>query len=775
MPMALGKETVERVAQQKRVMHEFCRAIVQLLTMFSPQDLMDARCQYASREDEDESLISSQSESGSEGSEDCDSREELPENGFITTFASPNRACPTPSQPRQQLLPNQVPLKEQSRVRLEKDDPSQTAIPPRPQQTPMVQANPRPSPNYQQFASEPHLPSGFTYANGISNRRSTTYNVQPASFPKPSKTESRQRFSRSIGNTAAHQVRPPVDINSRSLMHQHFESNYEPNPSYVKYNRPRQLQGQSEPHRYTNQHRRQLLTRPPTEPDCDEPNLVEPTRYPFYADYQPSIPRTMPPQVPAADQTMGFLSQSNSGNTQEQQASRRWFQNKYYYNGFTEDDNSIGTDEWLEAICTYPFSQWGSDEVMVPNIGQACVRKAKRWGKIQQCVAHTISEFETGVRDKWTSQTETTGVTMSHGNECESSTEAIPKQFSNVINAPTQDNWNISSELIGTALTCNATVFTSQAVNISIISMGELRLQPKQSIIRFSADVEDQHEAAFGRIVVSMNETQSKSTKAVEDTVNGTTEIPKNPSEEQVAMSRLKSTPNKSPTITQLSKQYNEASSSPNGNPDKSSTEPRVVELVEWAENVPSQDKWYTTMRRRAKTEPMKLYRLENGHLYRRRENKPCDGDGAWCLCVPSEKKEEILRGIHDVDVHPGVWKLTRLATAKYFWPKMKKDCYQYVSKCESCKPCRTADVGVPAKVTEGKAEARTELPKVNSSGCVSCVNSERFKVGDMIYIRTKRPISAHIVEQTDVKMYRVQDRNGVDRGVWSATYLRMK
>lgn len=124
----------------------------------------------------------------------------------------------------------------------------------------------------------------------------------------------------------------------------------------------------------------------------------------------------------------------------------------------------------------------------------------------------------------------------------------------------------------------------------------------------------------------------------------------------------------------------------------------RAVNVVEMEQNVPSQDSWYNQIRQRAKTEKLSLYKFENGYLYRHASFNSHTGDRRWNLCVPKEKTAEVLREMHDEQTHVGVWKAMRLAKTKYYWPKMNRDIYQYVTKCEICRQCKTSNENVCAK-----------------------------------------------------------------------------
>lgn len=401
----LNEETALQIAQQKNWLFELCRSIVQLLTMLSPQDLMDTRYQNATARDDEESVVSSRNESESNADDYIDSREEQPQTGFTTTFGHLNRDPLTPNPSRRNSLPNPVPLQDQSRVHFEPEIPNQFARPKSQPRAPNVPINSRPSHNYQQFVNEqygrpesPPIQNRFTFSNGVPNRRSTIYNLRPSQFPPPLETVPPQPIHRPVEPAASQRYQRPI------------EQTREPpfNPT-----QPRQFQGQSAP-QYAQPQRQQSPGRfqnnPPYNPDYgepvyrDDPNHRESTRYPLHNEYPHHLPGAFPHQLPITDQT-SFSSQSNSANTQEQQALRRWFQNKFYDGGYTEDKSHIGTEEFLGAIRSYQFSQRVGDETILRNIGQTCIKKAQKWWMVRQYTIHTIAEFEVRIRARFAPQT----------------------------------------------------------------------------------------------------------------------------------------------------------------------------------------------------------------------------------------------------------------------------------------------------------------------------------------------------------------------------------
>lgn len=112
----------------------------------------------------------------------------------------------------------------------------------------------------------------------------------------------------------------------------------------------------------------------------------------------------------------------------------------------------------------------------------------------------------------------------------------------------------------------------------------------------------------------------------------------------------------------------------------------RAVDLIEIQPNQRTDDKWYNEMAERSKKYESDYYKFENGHLYRRGKYKADTGDRIWCLCVPMELTEAVLKEKHDESCHMGFWKTLKSIQAIYFWKGMHQQIYEYVTQCVTCR-----------------------------------------------------------------------------------------
>lgn len=105
------------------------------------------------------------------------------------------------------------------------------------------------------------------------------------------------------------------------------------------------------------------------------------------------------------EQDEPFCREANQANTHEQQALRRWMQNKYF-DGETEDKNLLNTEDFLGALRDYQAAQQVSDMIILRNVGQTMIKQAKTWWLGRQKWIADLDQFEKGVRARFAPQTQ---------------------------------------------------------------------------------------------------------------------------------------------------------------------------------------------------------------------------------------------------------------------------------------------------------------------------------------------------------------------------------
>lgn len=109
----------------------------------------------------------------------------------------------------------------------------------------------------------------------------------------------------------------------------------------------------------------------------------------------------------------------------------------------------------------------------------------------------------------------------------------------------------------------------------------------------------------------------------------------------------------------------------------------RVISVIDV--DTKTTDTWYTSALEKAKLNDGR-YKIENGLLYHRSFFSTYSGERLWALCVPIEKRNEVLIEQHDKYSHMGVWKTTRRIKSLYYWPNMDNYIYEYIRQCDVCR-----------------------------------------------------------------------------------------
>lgn len=120
--------------------------------------------------------------------------------------------------------------------------------------------------------------------------------------------------------------------------------------------------------------------------------------------------------------------------------------------------------------------------------------------------------------------------------------------------------------------------------------------------------------------------------------------------------------------------------------PDALSRNPVDVGLVD----VPSEttDNWYTSLVQKVAQDPQAYdkFSVKNGFLLKQISVGPTE-PLKWVQVVPRDIREETLRACHDVPTsgHGGFFRTFERLRRTAYWPGMKKDVQNYVSKCQVC------------------------------------------------------------------------------------------
>lgn len=116
----------------------------------------------------------------------------------------------------------------------------------------------------------------------------------------------------------------------------------------------------------------------------------------------------------------------------------------------------------------------------------------------------------------------------------------------------------------------------------------------------------------------------------------------------------------------------------------------RAISTIDIEEK--SSDSWYNKLLSLANDKPQENDNLSirNGLVYIKLSMKEeCDDPNClWRLCVPKEKRLDVLKANHDSEnaMHFGRFKTTEKIREAYYWPKMNSDIAEYVKNCEVCK-----------------------------------------------------------------------------------------
>lgn len=118
----------------------------------------------------------------------------------------------------------------------------------------------------------------------------------------------------------------------------------------------------------------------------------------------------------------------------------------------------------------------------------------------------------------------------------------------------------------------------------------------------------------------------------------------------------------------------------------------RLIETVNIIDNNETKDEWYNRLKTLATEKPQENDHLKivNGLVYIKKSmNEEChDPNCLWRLCVPKEKREQIMKKCHDdiSSCHLGRFKTIHKIRQSYYWPAMAQTIEKYVRNCQVCK-----------------------------------------------------------------------------------------
>jgi len=121
--------------------------------------------------------------------------------------------------------------------------------------------------------------------------------------------------------------------------------------------------------------------------------------------------------------------------------------------------------------------------------------------------------------------------------------------------------------------------------------------------------------------------------------------------------------------------------------------------------------RWYRRTYKAVQENPEQFpnYRIYNRTLFRHilhSLNKDDTGE-EWKICVPANKREQMLRDNHDTPTagHLGITKTIARLARVYYWPGMFRDAARYVTDCKTCISYKTSQRGPPGKMHATPAE----------------------------------------------------------------------
>lgn len=104
---------------------------------------------------------------------------------------------------------------------------------------------------------------------------------------------------------------------------------------------------------------------------------------------------------------------------------------------------------------------------------------------------------------------------------------------------------------------------------------------------------------------------------------------------------------------------------------------------------------WYGSMVKRVTERPNqhKSYVIKDGSLYRSFGGSRIEP--SWKLCVPPDRRQDVLRENHDAATagHLGVKKTLNRVAINYYWPNWRRDVKTYVRSCPSCQAYKVSQV----------------------------------------------------------------------------------
>lgn len=118
----------------------------------------------------------------------------------------------------------------------------------------------------------------------------------------------------------------------------------------------------------------------------------------------------------------------------------------------------------------------------------------------------------------------------------------------------------------------------------------------------------------------------------------------------------------------------------------------RMIDSIEITKIKDTDDDWYNRLKTLAIDKPQENdhLRIVNGLLYIKKSfNEECHNPNClWRLCVPKEKRKQIIQKCHDdiSSCHLGKFKTIRKVRQSYYWPAMDISIANYVKNCQVCR-----------------------------------------------------------------------------------------
>lgn len=129
------------------------------------------------------------------------------------------------------------------------------------------------------------------------------------------------------------------------------------------------------------------------------------------------------------------------------------------------------------------------------------------------------------------------------------------------------------------------------------------------------------------------------------------------------------------------------------------------VEMLQIPRNFETTDEWYNDIRKSAdkRGNSKANYRMDDCNLYYCGARGLDDSKKGWKICVPRERRGEIMSKYHDAitAAHGGISKTVARIKELYYWPTLAKDVEEHIRNCSVCKVTKPTNMNQTALMGE--------------------------------------------------------------------------